>query len=103
MPLLHRELGVGDEGMPDERLERRDERGTEIGRRRDEDCRVRELGERPARAPNDAVDRGTDLPGQLASAFTRFTETLCSREPPPTENTIRASSRPSRETWSHAL
>ena len=80
----------------------------------DQDRHVGELGQRAARGADDAVDRSARPRGPAPSRCTRLTETLCSREPPPTEKTSSASrsdqardlepraerASPSRRRWS---
>ena len=69
----------------------------------DDDRDVGQLGQRPAGCPDHAVDRAPRARGASSIALTMLTETLCSREPPPTLNTSRARRRDSFEIASHSV
>ena len=87
--------------MPHDRLELLDVGRAALGRRVDDDADVGGLG---GRAVGSADDAKTRAPTSRASSIarTRFTETLCVRLPPPTENTRIASREEMRDVRSHA-
>ena len=98
------QLRVRDERVPDDGLERLDERRPQ--RRPARSMRIATVGQLAPASPPGAADDSvrSARPTSRASsiALTRLTETLCSREPPPTEKTSSASRSLSRETSSQA-
>ena len=96
-PAARPELGMRDERVPDDRLEGLDQRRLQVRRRVDRRSRRRRA--RRACRPGPRRRRRCAAPRSRASsiALTRLIETLCSREPPPTQNTSSASRADSRE------
>ena len=87
-----RQAGVRDEQVPDDGLERLDVRRQPLGRgagRRSRRRRAVAVG--AVGLADDPEDRGARPRCASSSALTMFIETLCSREPPPTEKTSTAS------------
>ena len=76
---LHGQVRMGDERVPDDRLEGLHQRRLEIVRGVDDDGDVGELGQRAVRRARRRRRSARRARGRSSIALTRLTETLCSR------------------------